>query len=165
MEKNGKKFIEEGLVKHHNQLLGYAMSLTHDADDAQDLLQDIALHALKKADQYQEKGMFCAWAKRTMRNRFLNKERDEKLRQTTGYDDISPAETPCTVAEADSNIDYCLIKDIISTLPHKQATRFIRATEGYSYAEIAREDNTSISSVKSYIHTARNTLRGRIGGL
>ena len=63
MEKNGKKFIEEGLVKHHDQLLRYAMSLTRDTNDAQDLLQDIALHALKKADQYQEKGMFCAWAK------------------------------------------------------------------------------------------------------
>lgn len=110
MEKNGKKFIEEGLVKHHDHLLRYAMSLTHNTNDAQDLLQDIALHALKKADQYQEKGMFCAWAKRTMRNRFLNKERDEKLRQTTGYDDIPACETPCYVAEADSYIDYGFIK-------------------------------------------------------
>lgn len=165
MEKSRKQIIEAGLLKYRGQLLSYAMSLTNNLSDAQDLLQDISLHILEKADKYNEKGYFCAWAKRTMKNQFLNGERNNKLRQTTGYDSIPISETPFSVSEADSNIDYSIIQNMISALPPKQATKFIRITEGYSYGEIANEESTSISNVKCHIHAARLTLKRRIGAI
>lgn len=157
--KNGKEFIEKGLVKYQNELYGYALSLTHNASDAKDLLQDMALHILSKADKYEEKGLFYAWAKRTMKNRFLNNERDSKRWLTTGYDDIPADEFPYCVAETYGSVDYELITKAIATLPATQASRFMRVTEGYSYNEIAKEANVSLSDVKNNLYAARVKLR------
>ena len=164
MGKRGKEAVGDGLVKYHNKLLGYAFSLTHDIGTARELLQEIALYALCNADKYEEKGLFYAWASRTMKNRFINKENSEKLHHIIGYDDIPTGEIPFSISEADCNIDYIFIKEIISTLPDKLATGFLQAASGYSYEEIACAEKTSISSVKKNIHAARVALRKRIGG-
>lgn len=163
MEKSGKEAVGNGLVKYHNKLLGYAFSLTHNIDAARELLQEIALHTLCNADKYKEKGLFYAWASSTMRHQFINKENSNKSRHIIGYDDIPADEIPFSVSEADHNINHTFIKEIISTLPAKQATEFLQAAAGYSYKEIARAEKTSISSVKNHIHAARVVLRKRIG--
>lgn len=50
MEKSKKEIVSEEFVKNERQLLSYALHLTGDINEAKDLLQEVALHSLIKAE-------------------------------------------------------------------------------------------------------------------
>ncbi|MBQ4062679.1 MAG: RNA polymerase sigma factor [Bacteroidaceae bacterium] len=162
MEKSRKNIVSEGLVKYNKQLLGFAISLTHNMEEAKDLTQETALHILNKTHVYEERGYFLAWAKRVMIYKFMNKRENESKHPTIDYDDIPASEAVYSVAESDCNIDYGNISRLVATLPPSQTTPFMLVADGYSYKEIANETGATLSSVKNCIHAARVTLRRRL---
>ena len=70
-----------------NALMGFAMSFTHDPEDANDLLQDTMIKALKYADHFIAGTNLKAWMFTIMRNTFINdyrrKAKKQKLMSTT----------------------------------------------------------------------------------
>ena len=163
MEKSRKNVICEGLIKYNKQLLAFAINLTHNMDEAKDLVQETALHILNKTHVYEERGFFLAWAKRVMAYKYMNKKENESKHPTIEYDNIPASETLYSVAESDCNIDYGNISKLVETLLPSQTTSFMLAADGYSYKEIANETGATLSSVKNSIHAAKVTLRKRLG--
>lgn len=163
MEKSRKNVICEGLVKYNKQLLAFAINLTHNIDEAKDLVQETALHILNKTHVYEERGYFLAWAKRVMAYKYINKKENDSKHPTIEYDDIPANEALYSVAESDCNIDYGNISKLVAALPPAQTTSFMLVADGYSYKEIADETGNTLSSVKNSIHAARVTLRKRLG--
>ena len=63
-------------------LYAFAVRLTKDEDDAQDLLQETAYKAFKYRKMYQPQTNLRAWLMTIMRNTFINEYRRRKRRQT-----------------------------------------------------------------------------------
>ena len=66
------------LVNLRNPLFYFALSLTHDRDDASDLLQESMLRALTYSDKFRENTDFKAWVYTIMKNTFINAHRRNK---------------------------------------------------------------------------------------
>ena len=164
MERKQIKSVCDGLKKNYQGLLRYAIFLVHNLDDARDLLQETALAALMNADKYEEKGSFYSWATQIMKNIFINREKKRLIRNSFGYDDISPDDFPIAVCEADEDCCYREISNFIATkLPASQANALSLVIKGYSYAEIADGVGRSVGSVKKYLSAARAALRKKFG--
>ena len=62
--------FEQHVVKLQNALLGFAKSLTHNEDEAKDLLQETSLKALSNKAMYDDSGSIKSWLYTIMRNLF-----------------------------------------------------------------------------------------------
>ena len=137
----------------------FAISLTADTEDANDLLQDTMLKALQYKDKFAESTNLKAWLYTIMKNTFINNYRRKvKTRQIIDNSkelyllnlpqsntSISPLSR---IAEKD-------IKHEIDSLDEELRIPFVRYFEGYKYKEIAEELNIPIGTVKSRIFLAR----------
>ena len=65
--------FEQHVVKLQNALLGFAKSLTHNEDEAKDLLQETSLKALSNKAMYDDSGSIKSWLYTIMRNRLGKK--------------------------------------------------------------------------------------------
>ena len=61
-----------------NQLLSFAISLTKNNFEAEDLYQDTVFLALKNKEKFNTGTNFIAWTKTIMRNTFINNYRQKK---------------------------------------------------------------------------------------
>jgi RNA polymerase sigma factor (sigma-70 family) len=141
----------------------YALSLTSDAERANDLLQETMLKVLTCHEQFTQNTNFKAWVYTIMRNTFINDyRRNVKRRNTFG----------------NSNIDLCLLfpmgsnypapdsiyntKEIhrnIDALDDEYRIPFTMFFEGYKYKEIAKKLDLPLGTVKSRIFFTRKKLK------
>lgn len=140
----------------------FAISLTSDNDDADDLLQDTMLKALIYKDKYADSTNLKAWLYTIMKNTFINNyRRNSKTRQIIDKTkDLYFLNIPQSNA-AVSPISQISEKDIkaqINTLEDDLKIPFVRYFEGYKYKEIADELHIPIGTVKSRIFLARKKL-------
>ena len=70
--------FQQQLVGLRHQLYYFALSLTHDRETADDLLQESMLRALTYSDKYRDNTNFKAWVYTIMKNTFINAHRRNK---------------------------------------------------------------------------------------
>ena len=78
--------FEQHVVKLQNALLGFAKSLTHNEDEAKDLLQETSLKALSNKAMYDDSGSIKSWLYTIMRNLFLNCRRHSSRQESLPTD-------------------------------------------------------------------------------
>ena len=76
-----------------NQLKGFALSLTSNRYDAEDLMQDTYFRALKSSDKYVEYNNFKSWMFTIMKNTFINDYRKKKRQGNKLTEIISSGDT------------------------------------------------------------------------
>ncbi len=140
----------------------FAISLTSDHEDADDLLQDTMLKALQYKDKYADSTNLKAWLYTIMKNTFINNyRRNVKTRQIIDKTkDLYYLNLPQTNS-AVSPVSQIAEKDIkahIAALEDELRIPFMRFFEGYKYKEIADELHIPIGTVKSRIFLARKKL-------
>ena len=150
------------LTSLQNNLQYFATTLTGNSEDANDLMQDTYLKALKNRDKYQDDTNLKAWTYTIMKNTFINNYR--KTRNINSImdntDDLfnlniqhkSDFPTP------DSEFQTKEIQNKISQLNENQRIPFELYHSGYKYHEIADRLNISIGTVKSRIFLSRQKL-------
>ena len=84
--------FEQHVVKLQNALLGFAKSLTHNEDEAKDLLQETSLKALSNKAMYDDSGSIKSWLYTIMRNLFLNCRRHSSRQES-----LPTAELNCRI--------------------------------------------------------------------
>lgn len=150
------------LLQQQNQLLHFAMSLTADTEEAQDLLQETFLKALIYTDKFTQNTNFRAWVYTIMKNTFINNYRrnikgkntfdtsnnDFHLKSQKDNDYPSPESIYCS-----KEIIKC-----INDLGDEYKIPFNRFLEGFSYKEIAEELKIPLGTVKSRIFFTREKL-------
>jgi RNA polymerase sigma-70 factor, ECF subfamily len=144
------------------RLRAYALSLTHNGDRADDLVQQTVLKSLAGRTSYRPGTNFGAWMIRIERNEFISGLRRE--RPTLAYDDVETN----ALSHAPLLENHLLLSDLIrafSSLPAGQREALLfRALEGWSYRQIAAQAAVSIGTVKSRIWHARAALGARLSG-
>lgn len=144
-------------------LLSFAMKLTLNREEAQDLVQDTTLKALRNEDKYMENTNFKGWMLTIMRNIFINNYR-KAARENTVIDQTedcfhlnlpqqSGLETP------DGAFAVGEISDVIASFPYDFREPFSLHVAGYKYEEISEKLSMPLGTVKSRIFFTRKRLR------
>ena len=157
-----RKDYEREVLAVQKQLHIYAKRLTHDAERADDLLQDTTLRILNNAGNYDERNSFSSWAFVIMRNIFLNNERSANSRSRAfimGYDDADDCYFETSVADSESDYYGNELQSLIDSLPQELSLLLRRRIEGYKYEEIAAETGLPIGTVKSQLFVAKKRLK------
>jgi RNA polymerase sigma-70 factor (ECF subfamily) len=156
-----KKF-ENQLVESESVLENFAYSLTHNPDEAKDLVQETFLKALLHKKAYKEGTNLRAWLFTIMKNTFINNyRRNKKVQSVITKEDSTPWINNISgnvIYQADHNTKYAQIVMLINTLPEEQKIPFEMINQGYKYWEIAEKFNIPIGTVKSRIFLARQKL-------
>lgn len=155
-----QRLVSGLLLQHWSALRAFAMSLTTNIDDAEDLVHDTAVRALRSAGSFQPGTNFQAWVFTIQRNRFLNAycRRPRLFRTLTDVvtERLSvPANQEAHVALADTAA-------AIQNLPKAQRRALLMvAADGVKYDEAARRFGCSVGTVKSRVARARKELLRR----
>jgi RNA polymerase sigma-70 factor (ECF subfamily) len=163
----GNSVFAAATLEHIDALYGYAMTLTRDKSEAEDLVQDTYLRAVRAANQPAADGNLKPWLFVIMRNTWLNAIRhNHNGRRIFEFDSDEPA--PAAASDTTSNphvvylrkLDREQVRDAIDKLPDVyREIVVLRDIEGFSYQEIATVLNCPAGTVMSRLGRAREKLR------
>lgn len=150
------------LLGQQEKLLFYAMSLTSDTNNAQDLLQETFLKALTYSDKFTQNTNFKAWVCTIMKNTFINNYRRNMIAKntfgTTNNEFHLKIEPDKAYPSPESIYNSKEIIKCIDALEDKYKIPFNLFIEGFKYKEIAAELNLPLGTIKSRIFSTRKKL-------
>jgi len=169
------RLFEDLLRKYEYQIYRMAYRLTGNRDDAQDLVQDSVLEALRAFDRFHIGSRFDRWMQRIMTHNYIDRQRAqpkvkvESLDQSLG----SEEEEERTLEVPDMTGDPARLLEerelaepvqrALDELPAEyRAVVVLSDIEGYSYEEIAATLKVPIGTVRSRLNRGRNILKERL---
>jgi RNA polymerase sigma-70 factor, ECF subfamily len=165
----------ESLVKKYDRnVFRIANHITHNREDAEDVVQDAFLKAYENLEQFQGQSKFYTWLVRIAVNEALMKLRKRRPERTVSLDedvkteeDSLPREVADWSPNPEQQYSQAELKDILTRtiqgLPPGFRTVFVlRDVEGLSTEETAEALDLSIPAVKSRLLRARLQLRDRL---
>jgi RNA polymerase sigma-70 factor (ECF subfamily) len=153
----------QNLLGMQTELHRFAMKLTADKEEADDLLQETSLKALDNEEKYTPDTNFKGWMYTIMRNIFINNYR-KTVRDQTFVDQTEnlyhlnlPQDSGFESTEG--NYDLKEIRRIVNSLPKEYRVPFSMYVSGFKYREIAERLGLPIGTVKSRIYFTRQRLQ------
>ena len=153
----------QNLLGMQSELRRFALKLTADTEDADDLLQETSLKALDNEDKYTPDTNFKGWMYTIMRNIFINNYR-KTVRDQTFVDQTEnlfhlnlPQDSGFESTEG--NYDLKEIRRIVHELPKEYRVPFSMYVSGFKYRERAVKLGLPIGTVKSRIFFTRQRLQ------
>jgi len=150
------------IIGEKNSLKNFAISLTHNIDDALDLLQDTYVKALSYRSKFEENTNLRAWLFTIMKNTFINAyRRNVKTKQLISKGDeiaMNRAFKQNTYDHSESRMNAKEIIRHIEQLPEEYKIPFTQHYNGFKYEEIAKQMALPLGTVKSRIFLARKIL-------
>lgn len=157
--------FEELALPLFDQLYNFARWLTHDAAEADDLVQETYAKALRGFPSFRAGTNFRAWIYRILRNSFLSSKTG--LKNTVVFDEedreIAPAEesTPETALIAQATRET--VQQALEEIPvHHREILLLCEVEEMSYQEIAETLGIAQGTVMSRLFRARKALRAAL---
>lgn len=141
----------------------FAMKLTRDQDDANDLLQDTMVKAFTNQDKFAEGTNLKAWLYTIMKNTFITNY--QKMTRRTTFVDTTDnlhyinSSGATIYNSAFGNFAMEDIDQAIHRLDEVFSTPFLLYFRGFKYHEIADQLSIPIGTVKNRIHIARKYLK------
>jgi len=142
--------IEKLYTQHFDELKAFAMAMCQNAEDAEDIVQDVFVSVIDNAGNIDEKG-----AKSYLYRAVHNKTIDHYRKNTTHNEAIADVdEVQC------SNEDYPQLHNAIKDLPDRQAVAiYLHYWKQMDYEAIANEMQCPINTVNTLLYRAKNKLR------
>jgi RNA polymerase sigma factor (sigma-70 family) len=162
--------FEELAMPLLDALYNFARWLAHDSDDAEDLVQETYLKALRSFASFQSGTNFRAWIFRILRNTFLSSRSTLERRTTVAIDSEEDGpelavdtETPETILMNRSSSQ--LVQRAMDDLPvHYREALILCEVEEMSYQEIAEILSIPMGTVMSRLARARKAVRKSLLG-
>src|SRR5215469_6355578 len=161
--------FEELAMPLLDSLYNFARWLAHDVTDAEDLVQDTYLKALRSFASFQPGTNFRAWMFKILKNTFLSSCSKLERRMTVMMD-LEDEDEPESTVDGDTPetilLDRAhsqLVWKAIDDLPvHYRETLLLCDVEELSYREIAEILSIPIGTVMSRLARARKAVRESI---
>jgi len=155
--------FQSNLQEVQENLRRYALKLTQDTNDADDLVQDTSLRALTHRDKFVSDINFKGWMMTIMYNIFLNNQDRVERRRSIFDTTVDILNVPLVTEGGYSTPDGAMnIREIyseIEKLSEHTRTPFKMFLSGYKYSEIAEKIGIPEGTVKSRIFFARKALQ------
>ena len=154
------------LVQYQNPLRFYALKLTADEEQANDLLQDTNIKALLNKDKIESSISLKSWLYTIMKNTFINQYRRSvkltEIKTNIKHQSYLSFPTSTLFLSADKTIAIQDIKKEIKLLKEDYRIPFQMKLEGFKYKEIADHMEINIGTVKSRVFHARKELMSKL---
>ena len=160
---NQNSAFKASVLGMQGNLLSFALKLTLNKEEAQDLVQDTTLKALNNEEKFVENTNFKGWMLTIMRNIFIN-----NYRRTSRENTVIDSSEDCyhLNLSQDSGIgtpeeSYAMqeIANILAGFAPDFRKPFAMHVAGYKYEEISEKLNMPLGTVKSRIFFTRKRLR------
>jgi RNA polymerase sigma-70 factor (ECF subfamily) len=172
---NGDVSAFEQLVKRYDRrLLRIAQGVTHNAEDAQDAVQEAFFKAFQNLAEFRAESQFSTWLIRITLNQALMKLRKQRTTKEVSLDEDFQADgsnLPTEVADwapnpeqlyQASELREILLKVISEMRPILRAVFVLRDIEGLSIDQTAEVLNLKQTTVKARLWRGRLQLRKRL---
>ena len=175
---NERQLEFDALISPHlNSLYSTALRMTHNQNDAEDLVQETMYKAFRAFDQYQRNTNFRAWAFRILVNTYITAYR-KAIRQPTkiSYDDLEEFYLYKKLDESlslqeNSKEDFLEnffeddVKNALENLPYQfRLVVLLCDVESFSYNEIANIIGAPLGTVMSRLYRGRKLLQRYLWG-
>lgn len=169
-EKIKEQLFYSEAIPHKQALYNYALKISGNIEDAEDLVQDTYLKAYNSFEQYNTGTNCKAWMFMIMKNSFINNYRKSKREPGKIYYDaydgfnlkLKPAEI--NAYSPDYSYSQLMMDDETTTALNQLPEKMRRVLtlcdiDGYSYDEIAEIIGIPVGTVRSRLHRARKILQ------
>jgi RNA polymerase sigma-70 factor (ECF subfamily) len=154
------------LLNIQDSLMRFAHSLTLNKEDAEDLVQETCLKALKNSDKFVYDSSLKAWTFTILKNTFINHYRRSKRKITFINHPLEHHPHHASITSRADNPHSIFISKEMEQNIEKLDERFRRPFKmhflGYKYKEIAEILNLTLGTVKSRIYFSRKKLIKRL---
>jgi RNA polymerase sigma-70 factor (ECF subfamily) len=156
---------KEVFSKMYGRLFGICMRYAHDADEAEDILQNGFIKVFNGIENYKGDGSFEGWIKRIVVNTAIDNYRRKKVKPVVTDSDLTDRLGDDLEDEIEDDSIYNQIPisevmDAVQELSPAYRTIFnLYVMEGYNHNEIAEMLEISVGTSKSNLSKARMNLR------
>jgi len=158
--------FEEVVHHYESRLLRYATSIVHNADLAQDVVQEVFIKLFRKwHEKFEPSAALSSWLYRTTHNCAVDviRKYERRSRVEREHQDVSAEPVVLHPAgEEDSNKER--VKRALASLPPRdQSLINLKVYEGKSYKEISAITGLSVGNVGYILHHAMRKLADALG--
>lgn len=165
--------FEDEIIPHLDAMYNFALRLTSDPSDAEDLVQDTIVKAYRFFSSYEKGTNAKAWLFRILKNSYINNYRKKsKQPNQVDYDEVSTFYETIRAERTDtSDLEDKMFRDLIDDdisqaleeLPEDFRTVVLLCdVEGFTYEEIANMLDVPIGTIRSRLHRGRNLLKAQL---
>jgi len=160
----------EILGRYRGAIYNLCYRMTHNAEDARDLGQEVFIKVFSLLDRFDENYAFSSWLFRIATNHCIDHLRRQRMRFLSLDGEVgadgeeyelqlpSTDPSPQTVLEC-KELLACLEEVIAELPPHYRAITLLRHDQQLSYEEIATILGLPLGTVKARIHRARRQIQ------
>lgn len=165
--------FEEEIIPHLDAMYNFALRLTSDPNDAEDLVQDTIVKAFRFFSSYEKGTNAKAWLFRILKNSYINNYRKKsKQPSQVDYDEVSSFYETIRADRTDtSDLEDRMFRELIDDdisnaleeLPEDFRTVVLLCdVEDFTYEEIANMLDVPIGTIRSRLHRGRNLLKAQL---
>ena len=158
-----------------NMVYNTAVGILQSAEDAEDVTQEVFVQVYESVKNFKGESKFSTWLYRITVSKALDHLRRKKRKKRFAYIQSLVGPNNQTIIEKpdfnhpgvklDNKERAAILFRAIAQLPENQRIAFtLHKVEGLSYQEISEVMRTSVSSVESLMHRAKNNLRKELTG-
>ena len=164
--------FENEALSHLDRLYSAALRMTRNSADAEDLVQETYVKALRGRDSFKPRTNMKAWLYRILTNTYINSYRKAvRSPQMSGDDEVTDWQLARAAShdsqglrsaemEALENIPDAAVAAAMADLAENyRLAVYLSDVEGFSYKEIAAIMDTPIGTVMSRLNRGRSQLR------
>ena len=166
-----KKIVETWQDMVYNTAIG----ILQNAEDAEDVAQEVFVQVFESVGSFKAEAKFSTWLYRITVSKALDHLRKKKRKKRFAYiQSIFGANNETLIEKPDFHhpgvtLDNkeraTMLFNAIARLPENQKIAFtLHKVEGLSYQEISDIMKTTVSSVESLMHRAKNNLKKMLAG-
>ena len=160
--------------EHQRKVLNTCYRFLNNKEDAEDLTQEVFLEVYKSISSFRGESKISTWIYRiavTKSLDFIRKKKRKKrftiLKRVFSDDNIKSGIPDKTNLNPDKKVEeqdrIRILNEALESLPQNQRAAFtLSKYDEMSYKEIAEILNTTIPSVESLIHRAKNKLKKKL---
>ncbi|MBC7947462.1 MAG: RNA polymerase sigma factor [Chitinophagaceae bacterium] len=156
-----------------NMVYNTALGIVQSAEDAEDIAQEVFVQVYQSIHAFKGESKFSTWLYRITVTKSLDHERKKKRKKRFGFVKsifgeqnevlVNPPDFHHPGVVLDNKENASVLFRAISDLPENQRIAFtLNKVEGLSYQEVSEVMNSSVSSVESLMHRAKNNLKKKL---
>lgn len=166
---NKKEHVfQKEIIPQMDALYSFGYWLTHNEEEAKDLVQESMLKAYRYLDYYEEGTNAKSWLFRIAKNNFLNDQL--KSKRTPDLVDVEDVRVKVGTEFEKYQVhsyDFGLSDEVVGALnclPSNLKTVFLlKYLNDFKYHEIAEMFDIPMGTVKIWLHRAKNMMKTNIG--
>src|SRR5262249_1421399 len=162
-QQGDRRAFETLFARYTPRVLTFLTRMVRDRARAEELTQDVFIRIYNAADRYEAKAKFSTYLFGIAHNLALNelarahRKHEQARSDRAELGAVDPAPSPIEKLAAEGTRER--LERALAALPERQrAAVLLRSEQGLDYEEIAGSLETTVASVKSLLHRARESL-------